>query len=337
MQMFWALFKARNMEFYRDRAALSWAFIFPLLIIVGCALVFSKPDQTLIRLGLIGDLASYSDLHLAQQTYTETTVYGGSERALEQIAHHQIDLLVTREDTGLRYWVNPESSPGMAARQLLLSLDGDKTLSEEQLTGQAVRYVDWVMPGVLAMNMMFASLFGIGYVIVRYRQNGVLKRFQATPVSALQFIVAQVASRLMIVVVVNGLIFIGCDYFLNLLMLGDYSLLLLIALAGALSLLSLGLVIASRTASEELAGGLLNTLTWPMMFFSDIWFSLENAPQWIQSLANIMPLTHVVKAARAVMIEGAGFAAIAHHLLALLITTVLCLLLAARLFRWQRE
>ena len=81
-----------------------------------------------------------------------------------------------------------------------------------------MRYVDWVMPGVLAMNMMFASLFGIGYVIVRYRQNGVLKRFQATPVSALQFIVAQVASRLMIVVLVNGLIFIGCDYFLNLLM-----------------------------------------------------------------------------------------------------------------------
>ncbi len=337
MRKFWALFTARNMEFYRDRAALSWAFIFPLLIIVGCALVFSKPDQTLIRLGLIGEIGGYNELALAQQNYVEVTEYSAPERALEQIAHHQIDLLVKKETPGYRYWVNPESSPGLAAQQLLRSLDSDKLLQEEQLSGQAVRYVDWVMPGVLAMNMMFASLFGIGYVIVRYRQNGVLKRFQATPVSALQFIVAQVTSRLMIVVLVNGLIFVGCDYFLNLLMLGDYGLLLLIALVGALSLLSLGLVIASRTASEELAGGLLNTLTWPMMFFSEIWFSLENAPGWIQSLANIMPLTHVVNAARAVMIEGAGFAAIAHHLIALLVTTVLCLLLAARLFRWQRE
>ncbi|WP_372782137.1 ABC transporter permease [Litorivivens sp.] len=337
MDKFWALFKARNMEFYRDKAALSWAFIFPLLIIVGCALAFSNPDQTVLRLGIVGTADNYQDLSLAQQPYVESTEYQSKPRALEQIQHHQIDLLVEREFDGLRYWVNPESSAGLAARQLLLSLDSNKQLAEEQLTGQAVRYVDWVMPGVLAMNMMFAALFGIGYVIVRYRQNGVLKRFQATPVSALQFIVAQMASRLMIVVVVNSLIFIGCDYFLNLLMLGSYSLLLLIVLAGSLSLLALGLVIASRTASEELAGGLLNTLTWPMMFFSEIWFSLENAPGWMQGFANLMPLTHVVKAARAVMIEGAGLAAIAHHLAALLITTALCLLLAARLFRWQRE
>ncbi len=337
MVKFWALFAARNMEFYRDRAALSWAFIFPLLIIVGCALAFSRPDETLIRLGIIGENSDLKSVNLAEQRYVELTYFDSTKRALEQIRHHQIDLLIEPKSEGLNYWLNPESASALAARELLLALDADKNLHEQTLSGQAIRYVDWVMPGVLAMNMMFAALFGIGYVIVRYRQNGVLKRFQATPVSSLQFISAQMASRLLIVVAVNSLIFIGCDYFLDLLMLGSYSTLLLIALIGAVSLLSLGLVIASRTASEELAGGLLNTLTWPMMFFSEIWFSLENAPEWMQQFAALMPLTHIVQAARAVMIEGATLAMISHHLMALSLMTLMMLLLAARLFRWQRE
>ncbi len=337
MHKFWALFAARNMEFYRDRAALSWAFIFPLLIIVGCALAFSRPNETIIQLGVMGSEQNIASLNLAKQRYVESTHYDDKARALEQVRHHQIDLLVDVREGSLNYWLNLESASGIAARELLRSMDADKTLHEQTLSGRAIRYVDWVMPGVLAMNMMFAALFGIGYVIVRYRQNGVLKRFQATPVSSLQFISAQMASRLAIVVLVNSLIFLGCDYFLDLLMLGSYSVLLLIALCGALSLLSLGLVIASRTASEELAGGLLNTLTWPMMFFSEIWFSLENAPAWMQQFADLMPLTHIVKAARAVMIEGATLASVSHHLFALLAMTIVMLLLAARLFRWQRD
>lgn len=337
MHKFWALFAARNMEFYRDRAALSWAFIFPLLIIVGCALAFSRPDETIIRLGVVGAEQDVAQIRLATQRYVEITHYDDKTRALEQVRHHQLDLLIAIKPGALNYWLNPESASGLAARELLQAMDADKNLSEQTLSGQAIRYVDWVMPGVLAMNMMFAALFGIGYVIVRYRQNGVLKRFQATPVSSLQFISAQMASRLVIVVLVNSLIFLGCDYFLDLLMLGSYSLLLLIALIGSLSLLSLGLVIASRTASEELAGGLLNTLTWPMMFFSEIWFSLENAPHWMQQFANLMPLTHIVNAARAVMIEGATLSDVNHHLVALLAITVVMLLLAAKLFRWQRD
>lgn len=337
MHKFWALFTARNMEFYRDRAALSWAFIFPLLIIVGCALAFSRPDETIIRLGVMGTEKEAAAINLAGQRYVESTYYSDSKRAQEQIRHHQIDLLVELNPEALNYWLNPESASGLAARELLRAMDADKNLHEQSLSGRAIRYVDWVMPGVLAMNMMFAALFGIGYVIVRYRQNGVLKRFQATPVSSLQFIGAQMASRLVIVVLVNSLIFLGCDYFLDLLMLGSYGTLLLIALIGALSLLSLGLVIASRTASEELAGGLLNTLTWPMMFFSELWFSLENAPDWMQQFSNLMPLTHIVKAARAVMIEGASLASVSHHLLALLAMTMVMLLLAAKLFRWQRD
>ena len=193
------------------------------------------------------------------------------------------------------------------------------------------------MPGVLGMNMMFASLFGIGYVIVRYRQNGVLKRLQATPVSALQFISAQMASRLTIVITINSAIFLGCYYLLDLLVSGSLLDLLLVNMLGACALLSIGLLVACRTASEELASGLLNLLTWPMMFFSQIWFSLENSPQWMQNFALLFPLTHIVDASRQIMIEGAGLSELLQPIIVLALMTAVGMVLAARLFRWSRD
>lgn len=197
--------------------------------------------------------------------------------------------------------------------------------------------MDWVIPGVLGMNLMFGALFGVGYVIVRYRHNGVLKRLQATPVSALEFLSAQLASRLMIVVVVNSLIFIGCVLLLDLIVLGSYLSLLLVTLLGGIAMIALGLLVACRTASEELAGGLLNLATWPMLFMSEVWFSLDDAPPWMQALSNALPLTHIVKGFRSVMIEGATLGEISHHLLWLAVMTVVTLGLASALFRWHKR
>src|SRR5699024_7511585 len=201
-----------------------------------------------------------------------------------------------------------------------------------QLRGQRIRYVDWVLPGVLGMNIMFAALFGVGYVIVRYRQNGVLKRLQATPLTPLTFLAAQTASRLFIVLAVTVVIFVGCEWLLDILVLGSRWLLLWIALTGAMAMIALGLLISSRVASEELAGGLLNVTTWPMLLLSEVWFSLDTAPAWVRQLAELLPLTHIVHAARAVMVEGAGWAEIVPSLLTLLGMTALMLGLAAWLF-----
>lgn len=332
MKVFLALLRARNLEFFRDRAALSWSFLFPVLVIVGCAVAFSTPDATVFRVGLHGDVATLAEQPWLQPAFIDRSTVDDLTRGQEQIQHHQLDLLISTD--GNRYWYNPDSP---SAQALFALVRGPLTgsFSEQQLQGRPVRYVDWVMPGVLGMNMMFGALFGVGYVIVRYRHNGVLKRLQATPATALQFISAQLGSRLWIVVGVNSAIFIGCLFLLDLLVLGSYFTLLLIALAGALSMIALGLLIASRTANEELAGGLLNVATWPMLFLSNVWFPLDDAPQWLQAMADWLPLTHVVKAARAVMIENAGLAEVAHHLGALLLMTAVFMTVAARLFRWH--
>jgi ABC-2 type transport system permease protein len=272
------------------------------------------------------------DIALLKESYTEIIDYNDQQQALSRLTHHQLHALI--DTNSHRYWTNSASSRSRIALQLLQQQLPD--YRQQQVEGTAIRYVDWVMPGVLGMNVMFSSLFGVGYVIVRYRNNGVLKRLQATPVTALQFISAQLLSRLFIVIGANAIIFVGSNFFLNLTMRGSYALLLLLSILGALAMTSLGLVISARTASEEFAGGLLNMITWPMMFLSGVWFSLDNSPHYMQMLAQCLPLTHLVDAARKVMLEGASLADIWSHLITLIMMTIVLMAVGAFTFRWHK-
>ena len=333
-QRIYAVFVARGKEFVRDRASLSWNLVFPILVIIGFSFMFSDADKPLYHIGVIGNEAQ----PLAQVKHLEIVHYAEDERsqAVNKLRHHQLDLLLDPQQQ--RYWVNADAPGGYISEQLLLGLvarAGESSWQRDEVDGQAIRYVDWLLPGVLGMNMMFSGLFGVGFVVVRYRKNGVLKRLRATPLSAVEFLLAQILSRLVIMLVVTSVIFISMNVLFNFMILGSYALLVLIALLSALSLVSLGLVIASQTASEELASGLLNVISWPMMFLSGVWFSLEGSPPWLQHAAELLPLTHGIEAARAVMLDGATLSAVSHHLLILAAQSGVFLLIGAWRFRWQ--
>ena len=258
------------------------------------------------------------------------------QTGISRIARHQLDLLV--EFNGRpRYWINPDSRTGYFAELALLESDSDQgiALEKAEIEGEAIRYVDWVLPGILGMNMMFSSLFGVGYVVVRYRKNGFLKRLRATPLRSIEFVMAQVISRLTLIIMITSFLFLGTRVFLDIRMDGSYLTLLLVLILGAISLISLGLMISARVTSEELAGGFLNLATWPMMMLSGVWFSLENAGDWVQRVSNIFPLTHVLDAARAVMIDGAGIVDIAPQLTTLVVMSAVFLSLGALVFRWH--
>jgi len=330
MKSFFALFIARNLSFFRDRASLAWALVFPIVIIIGCALAFSGKEEKILVIGVLGEKPAIAAL---QENYVDVVLYTDRAKALTRLRQHQLHTLL--DGTTHTLWINSSSGRSRIASAVLQQQLPQYT--QQQVDGEAIRYVDWVMPGVLGMNIMFASLFGVGYVIVLYRKNGVLKRLQATPVTALQFISAQLMSRLFIVVVINAAIFAGSNYFLHLTMRGSYGLLLLLSVLGALSMTSMGLVVSARTESEEFAGGLLNAITWPMMFLSGVWFSLDNSPWYLQKLAQCMPLTHLVDGARKVMLEGAGVADIWPQMMILLATTVVFMCIGAASFRWHRQ
>ena len=254
---------------------------------------------------------------------------------LRKVERHQLDLLM-RLDGDRKYWVNPDSPKGYFAERLLLQSDAGAggTIRKGEVLGDPIRYVDWVLPGILGMNIMFSSLFGVGYVVVRYRKNGFLKRLRATPLRPSEFIVAQVGSRLLLVLTVTTVVYTGTHLILGTRMEGSYLTLLLVTIVGCISMVSLGLMIAARVTSEELAGGLLNMVSWPMMILSGVWFSLENAGPTVQALARVFPLTHILDSARAVMLDGATIVDVGPNLLMLSALSIVFLAIGARFFRW---
>jgi ABC-type multidrug transport system permease subunit len=329
-----ALFVARNKEFYRDKGTLGWSFLMPFVVIAAIGFAFSGNDQSLFKVGVyLPSPEARLDLPFLQESYIHRINYQDFDTALDRLKHFQLDLLLSAAQPG-KYWINRNSGNGKVIEELLL---GGKMRSMERLTvtGREIRYIDWLIPGVLGMNFMFGALFGIGYVIVRYRKNGVLKRIQVTPVTPLQFLTAQVLSRLFLLMTSGAIIYLGCNLLFGFVMLGSYLDLFVVGLVGAFSMISMGLIISSRTASEELANGLLNLLSFPMMLISEVWFSLDDAPRWLHVISDCLPLTHMVKAAREIMLNGTGLADLGYHIWILVIMCVVFLILASLLFRWN--
>ncbi|MEO7165142.1 MAG: ABC transporter permease, partial [Bdellovibrionia bacterium] len=233
----------------------------------------------------------------------------------------------------LRYWTNSNSQKGYIVERLLKA--SSSGLTKQEVEGRQTRYVDWLIPGILSMNLMFSSLFGVGYVLVRYRKNGVLKRFKATPIRAFSFLAAQVVSRLLLIMITSAIFIFGSYFLIHFEMRGSWLTLLLFISAGAICMISLGLIVASRIASEELAEGLLNLMTWPMMFLSGIWFSLDGASSAIRYATQIFPLTHIVNGARAIILDGATLANLAPELTVLSLLSVIFLIIGSLIFRWN--
>jgi ABC-2 type transport system permease protein len=338
-QIIWALFITRTKEFYRDRGALLWSMVLPICIVAAIAFAFSGKEQVLFKVGVYQNVSDTTISEpLLKQPYVQRVDYDDFEQALQRVQHHQLDLLLSADQPG-KYWINKTSAKGLAVEKLLTNADveANQNWAREAVSGQQVRYVDWVIPGVLGMNTMFGALFGIGFVIVRYRKNGVLKRLQVTPVTPLEFLTAQVLSRLLVMMITAAVVYAGCDLFLNFVMLGSYLTLILVAILGIFSMITLALIIASRTSSEELANGLLNFVSFPMLLLSEVWFSLDNAPAWLVAVSQCFPLTHMVQAARDIMINGAGFMAVSHHILVLAVMSGVFLAISAYLFRWNER
>jgi len=336
LRRIYAIFQARNREFLRDRAALSWNLILPIALMFGLSFAFGN-DRDAYTVGVLQQGTEINqDVHPFLKTkFIHFVAYQDFDLATLKVSRHQIDLLVEFGETP-RYWINPESPKGYFAELALLqsTSSGVTNIAKQEATGDAVGYADWLLPGILGMNMMFSSLFGVGYVVVRYRKNGFLKRLRATPLTSFEFIAAQVLSRLVLILLITTFIYTGTHLILGTRMEGSYFTLFLVALVGAASLVSLGLVVSARVTSEELAGGLLNLINWPMMMLSGVWFSLEGAPDVVRSIANIFPLTHVLDAARAVMLDGATLIDVGPSLLALTAMSAVFFAVGAKVFRW---
>ena len=218
LRRLFAVWHARNLEFLRDRSTLVFNFLFPLALVVAFAVIFGGQPRPLFKVDVVAPPGAALDagLHPFLATRYVDFVRIGPEAidaTIRKVERHQVDLLLDLRASP-RYWVNEDSPKGYLAEKLLLEAAGGKA-SREPVSGAAVRYVDWLLPGILGMNMMFSCLFGVGYVVVRYRKSGFLRRLSATPVTALEFGTAQVLSRLLLTVSVTSLLYAALALFVS--------------------------------------------------------------------------------------------------------------------------
>ncbi|MBT8342466.1 MAG: ABC transporter permease [Desulfatitalea sp.] len=343
----WSMFKSRNHEFFRDRAAFGWNFLFPFLIIAGFAVIFSGDNHKAYKVGIFPCNETDADQIVAclpenLREFKQVRFIGfkNQDRALERLRHYKVDLVVARGEPPLRYWVNQTSPNGDIVEKMLIGglvENPDRfMLPQATLAGDQVRYIDWLFPGIIGMNIMFSSLYGVGYVIVRYRKNGVLKRLKATPLTAFEYLSAQLLSRMFVLAFSITILWIGCHLIFGFTVQGTYVDLVIMLVAGGMSLTSLGMVVSARGTSEEFTNGLLNFITWPMMFLSEVWFSIEGAPDWVKGIAKAFPLTHLLHGVRKIVTEGAALTEVGVELMVLFGFTLLFLSVGAFLFSWNK-
>lgn len=326
---FYIAFWARNKEFYRDKGALAWTFLFPLLMIFGFQFLFNMDASDQYKIGRFGGKAREAKF------WSEVT-YQDKREGLEQLRKHRLDLFFDENENVVYY---QETSPkSQVALELFQKTELKSRPYEEQpVIGKKIRYVDWLFPGLLALNVLWMALWGVGWVVVRQRKLGVLKRLKVSPLTSFEYLLAQMVSRLMILFTSGFLVFWGAKLMVSFPFEGSHLAFWSIYLLGCLALSGVGLIVAARSTSEEFANGILNLITYPMMFLSEVWFSLEGSAEWLKEIMKIIPVWHMVDGMRKVMLEGAGFVELKSSLLYLFAIFLFTTLVGSLLFRWDKD
>ena len=258
MERFWSLFYARNMEYFRDRSALAWSLLFPFLLLLGFYFMFDRdapPDQ--VKVALTGRAIDNWQQRIDDLPYVSVVKVDKISVAREKLAHHKVHLVLDTGSKPMRYWVSETSVQSYLAERLVireLQHQAGDTLQSKTgpayerltMTGEEIPYLEWFFPGILGMNLMFSAIFGVGYVIVRYRKNGVLKRISVTPVSAFEFLAAQIASRMFLTAFMTGILLGGGMLLFGFQVRGSWLALLLLFFWGSASLCAAGLWVAAR-------------------------------------------------------------------------------------------
>jgi ABC-2 type transport system permease protein len=210
-------------------------------------------------------------------------------------------------------------------------------VQERSVNSQNLRYIEFLLPGLIALSVMQMSVFSVAFVFTQYKEKGVLKRLLATPMKPIQFVAANAITRL-IVSVVQAAIFIIMGLILfKVHVVGSYALLLLVVVMGALMFLGLGFTISGFAKTVETVPAIANLVVFPMLFLGGTFIAISNMPPWLQAIAKFLPLTYFSGALRDIMTKGAGVAEIWPNLLGMLIWGTVLIYLATVTFRFQEK
>jgi ABC-2 type transport system permease protein len=343
---------ARLLELKREPEVVFWVFIFPLLLAAGLGIAFrNKPADVTSVVVIAGDGAQKTVAMLqgspdksspARSTIRATVL--DRDAALKAFHVGKYDLVIeSNPDGSYTYYYDPARPESVLSRAeidaALQSAAGRKdavTTSSQASNEPGSRYIDFLIPGLLGMNLMNSGMWGVGFALVEMRQRKLLKRFVATPMRRSDFLLALTSSRLVLMVIEVGLLLGFGVLVFHMRVQGWRSILSVIFLGmlGAVTFGGVGLLTACRAQKIESVSGLINLVMMPMWIFSGVFFSYDKFPAMAHPFIKALPLTALNDALRATIIEGASLGSQSGRLLVLAVWGGVSFILALRWFRW---
>jgi len=329
----WELTLARLRLFFREPGAVFWTFGFPLLLSIALGIAFrNRPAEPAIVAVTSADLdrALRSDAQLRPRLLDEAA-------AKEALRTGKVDLVVLPGPpiSFLFDPARPESRLARALADAALHPPGAPPTVDKPVTEPGSRYIDFLIPGLLGMQLMSAGMWGIGYVVTEMRTKKLLKRLVATPMSRAQFLWSFVVMRALFLLMELPVLLGFAWLVFSVGVAGSIALLVGISLVGALAFAGIGLLVASRAQNTQTVSGLINLVMLPMFVGSGVFFSTARFPDAVQPFLRVLPLTALNDALRAVMIDGGSLATVSGQLGLLALTAAATFFAALRVFRWR--
>jgi ABC-2 type transport system permease protein len=349
------MFVANLKMSYRNRTALFWNLAFPLIFIVLFQFLFSDDDLS-INVGIVGEDTSpvsqevTSEMRGAEGFNVST---GSEESELDALDEGDRSVVVVfspgtngSEINALLYWDETDPQLGQVALGAVNQFLSDVNVGmasgapviaveTEAVESSDIAYMDFLIPGILAMSIMNSGMIGLASAFVTYRERGILRRVRATPFPLSSFILARILSQL-VVSVAQAVVLIAAGMLIaDLTINGNLVYVLIMVTLGSLAFLSLGFVVAAFARNQETADSLANAFTFPMLFLGGVFFPVDSAPDWLQPIMRLIPLRYLADGLRNLMIRDATLPGEWVNVVVMLATAVVGFVLALRFFRWE--
>jgi ABC-2 type transport system permease protein len=324
--------------FFREPEAIFWIFVFPILLAIGLGIAFrNRPADVL---GVAATTPQLTQALNRDKGLSATTLDEASGTHALAVGH--IVLLAIQKPDGIRYRYDNTNPDARIARLLadnaIQSAAGRRDAvrnSNEPVHEAGSRYIDFVVPGLLGMNLLGSAVWGLGFAIVEARQKKLLKRLVASPMPRWQYLASFLLSRLLLLVIEVAAFLGFARLVFGVPFRGPLWQLALLCVLASVSFSALGLLISSRAKTMEAASGLMNLVMLPMWILSGIFFSAERFPAMIQPFVRVLPLTAAIDALRANMLQGTTINHLLGPVAIMLAWLVLPFMVSLRIFRWR--
>ena len=334
----------RVREFLREREAVFWVFVFPVLMTFALGIAFrnTAPDVTPVAIEATADAKASEVAQLLSASSEVTAMVLSPEEAAQALRSGKVSIVVRPENDSFDYRFDPTRPESRSARLMvddLLQRGKGRAdvvrVGEEKITEPGARYVDFLVPGLIGMNLMGSGLWGLGFTVVIARSRKILKRFAATPMRRSHYLFSFMLSRLVFLVLEVAAVIVFARLVFGFTVRGSWLSLTLITMLGGFTFSGIGLLVAARPTTIEGVSGLMNFIMLPMWLLSGTFFSSERFPQVLQPFIQALPLTALNNLLRAVMNEGAGLSSNWLPISILLAWFVVSFIVALKIFKWQ--